>query len=70
MDWRGEQELGRMLLERIRRFRGRWDNRANWYELGFRDGWELALGKVVEKLESEAKNEVKRTERKTYGKEE
>jgi hypothetical protein len=70
MDWRGEEELSRMLSERIRQRRGRWDSRANWYELGFRDGWELALGKVVEKLEWRPRNEVERTERKPDGKEE
>jgi hypothetical protein len=53
MDWLGEQELCRMLEERIQRYKARcraetdlerikWDNRASWYTLGFRDAWGIA----------------------------
>jgi hypothetical protein len=53
VDWLGGQELCRMLEVRIQRFKARcrpetdlerikWDNRASWYTLGFKDAWEIA----------------------------
>jgi hypothetical protein len=40
--WGCERALERMMGERLRRFKDRWGLRREWYEIGFRDGWESA----------------------------
>lgn len=60
MDWRGEQALGRMLEERVKRHKGRGrrlDSQRSWYEEGFRDGWELAVREIEQQRRKDAKTE-------------